>query len=190
MLKFFKNDTDKYRSVWVSKSNGISTQLTSAQTIEITRLDIVPALNNVVTQLIPLAQSKFVTLDLRLLTNELYAEVHEDCFILMVYNLIGHSIKDAPLNGCVSVDAHIEGLDFVLTVMHNGTAFTKEEIFFAFNLQENDDGNQKETFQTGIGLDSVKQIVDAHRGQLQAESRDGFGTAYTVRLPMIGDVYL
>ena len=37
---------------------------------------------------------------------------------------------------------------------------------------------------TGVGLYFVKALVDHHRGEVSAESRDGGGARFTVRLPL------
>ncbi len=188
MFNIFQTDSEKYQSVWVSKNTTRAVNVQSIDTIKTVRVNTAPLLKSVVKQLEPLAKSKHIQLDLRLFSDSIYADTHKECFCLMAYNLIGHSLKDAPIHGCVTVDAHTEGLDFVLTVMNNGIAFTKEEVSFLFNLGE-DANNLEQNLIPGMGLDSVKRIVDAHKGQLFAESREGRGAAYTVRLHMIGDIY-
>ena len=37
---------------------------------------------------------------------------------------------------------------------------------------------------TGLGLASVKTMVDAYSGDIQAESQRGKGTAFLVRIPV------
>ena len=37
---------------------------------------------------------------------------------------------------------------------------------------------------SGIGLTSVRQIVEAHGGDLAVESREGEGSTFRVRLPL------
>jgi signal transduction histidine kinase len=38
---------------------------------------------------------------------------------------------------------------------------------------------------TGLGLSGVKLIVEAHGGQVQAQSVEGEGSTFTVRLPCL-----
>jgi signal transduction histidine kinase len=37
---------------------------------------------------------------------------------------------------------------------------------------------------SGLGLSLVKEIVEAHGGMVAVESAEGFGTTFTVRLPV------
>ena len=37
---------------------------------------------------------------------------------------------------------------------------------------------------TGLGLSVCRDIVEAHKGRLRAESRVGQGTTFTLRLPL------
>jgi signal transduction histidine kinase len=37
---------------------------------------------------------------------------------------------------------------------------------------------------TGIGLASVRQVIEQHGGVVEAHSREGYGSTFIVRLPM------
>ncbi|HEU5013551.1 MAG TPA: ATP-binding protein [Roseiflexaceae bacterium] len=47
-----------------------------------------------------------------------------------------------------------------------------------------DPSRQEETGGSGLGLASVKPIVEAHEGEVSVESALGSGTAFTIALPM------
>lgn len=59
-------------------------------------------------------------------------------------------------------------------------AFIRQKLFKPFET------TKKKGF--GIGLYQVRQIVEAHHGRIDVESREGAGTTFTVRLPAVAAV--
>lgn len=59
-------------------------------------------------------------------------------------------------------------------------AFIRQKLFKPFET------TKKKGF--GIGLYQVRQIVEAHHGRIEVESREGAGTTFTVRLPAADQV--
>ena len=96
-------------------------------------------------------------------------------------NLVGNAVKYSP-GGVVRVTAAPAGAAGVLTVADTGVGIPEAELprlfdrFFRASTSNGFEG-------TGIGLSTVKAIVDAHGGRISAESRVGVGTTFTVELP-------
>jgi len=79
-----------------------------------------------------------------------------------------------------SLGIHPEGKRIVLKISDNGTGMSKatlNKLFTPF-FTTKEHG-------TGLGLSTVKKIVEAHRGDVRVESKMGKGTIVTVRLSMI-----
>ena len=79
-----------------------------------------------------------------------------------------------------SLGIHPEGKRIVLKISDNGTGMSKatlNKLFTPF-FTTKEHG-------TGLGLSTVKKIVEAHRGDIRVESKMGKGTIVTVRLSMI-----
>ena len=69
----------------------------------------------------------------------------------------------------------------VVRVIDTGTGVAEEhldKLFYPFFTTK--------TQGSGVGLSMAKKIVDSHRGVIDVQSKVGVGTAFTVRLPMIG----
>ncbi|HEX5443919.1 MAG TPA: ATP-binding protein, partial [Pirellulales bacterium] len=67
----------------------------------------------------------------------------------------------------------------IVTVEDNGcgmTAEVAERIWEPFFSTKGDEGN-------GLGLDIVKEIVEAHGGQISCQTAPGRGASFVVRLP-------
>ncbi|MHC1740514.1 MAG: ATP-binding protein [Anaerolineaceae bacterium] len=96
-------------------------------------------------------------------------------------NLIMNSIEaigEKP--GKIEITSQFDGKNFIVNVQDNGAGIPKEyvgQIFEPFfTTKKTEDG-------TGLGLTSVRRIVQAHNGRIMVESEEGLGSTFTVVLP-------
>jgi signal transduction histidine kinase len=101
-------------------------------------------------------------------------------------NLVGNALQYSPEGSPVrvTVDGHAWH-EVVLTVHNEGPSIPAEllpELFEPFRRgpRARRDANESGL---GLGLYIVRQIVLAHGGSLEAESREQWGTTFTARLP-------
>lgn len=107
-----------------------------------------------------------------------------------VINLISNSLKFTPKKGLISVGAQIERKGdapeaIVVTVTDSGMGIRAEDLEKIF-------GKYKQTGKksirggsgTGLGLYIVKQVVEAHGGEVSVASIEGVGTSMVLRLPV------
>ena len=79
----------------------------------------------------------------------------------------------------VTLRTYAEDSDLVLVVEDNGAGITPENLGRIFEPLFS-----TKSFGTGLGLPTVKQIVNQHGGTIDVESEVGRGTCVTVRLPL------
>ena len=100
-------------------------------------------------------------------------------------NLITNAIIYAPEGGKVTVRGEVKG-DFVgIRVSDTGYGIAPEElprIFERFYRVKTE--RTRNIIGTGLGLPIVKSIIEAHNGTIQAESKEGVGSTFYVRLPI------
>jgi signal transduction histidine kinase len=102
-------------------------------------------------------------------------------------NLLSNAIKYSPEGGSITVaiaDEEIGGPWAVLTVRDQGLGIPAADlprVFERFQRARNVEGR---IGGTGIGLASARQIVEQHGGTIAAESAEGTGSTFTVRLPL------
>ncbi|HEV8242784.1 MAG TPA: GAF domain-containing sensor histidine kinase [Nitrospirales bacterium] len=98
------------------------------------------------------------------------------------YNLIHNAISVVPGGGFVTVSGQVElqtGL-LLLSICDNGRGMPPEirdSLFTSRAISHKMGG-------TGLGTKIVKDVVDAHGGQITVESKEGVGTTIHICLPM------
>ncbi|HKR62207.1 MAG TPA: ATP-binding protein [Thermoanaerobaculia bacterium] len=107
-----------------------------------------------------------------------------------VINLISNSLKFTPKKGLISVGAQIvrngdapEAI--VVTVTDTGMGIKAEELEKIFEkYKQSGTKSLRGGGGTGLGLYIVKQIVEAHGGDVSVASVEGVGTSMVLRLPV------
>lgn len=104
----------------------------------------------------------------------------------MLANLLGNAAKFAGSGGRVTVRAATPpgGRAVVLRIEDRGPgipASERQRVFEPF--YRGGAAQRNETPGSGLGLSLVKRVVEAHRGRVRIEERDGGGAAVVVELP-------
>lgn len=99
-------------------------------------------------------------------------------------NLIDNALKFSDADGQVAVSVAREGDDAVLRVRDSGVGIPAADLPRVFDRFYRGSNVSSRTHGTGIGLASARQIVDQHGGNLDAESREGWGSTFIMRLPL------
>ncbi|MFD6417631.1 SpoIIE family protein phosphatase [Streptomyces sp. NPDC060194] len=101
----------------------------------------------------------------------------------VVLNLLSNALKFT-FEGSIAVRAATEGGQAVVTVTDTGIGVPAAELprlFERFHRIENARARSDEG--SGIGLALVRELVELHGGTIGAESVEGEGTRFTIRLP-------
>jgi len=104
----------------------------------------------------------------------------------VVLNLLTNAITYAPGTERIDVRVRREGCEAVLEVQDQGpgiAAADADRIFERYYQA----GSAAETGQSGLGLGLfiAREIVTAHGGTITAESAEGAGALFTIRLPLV-----
>ncbi|HEV7766002.1 MAG TPA: PAS domain-containing sensor histidine kinase [Thermoanaerobaculia bacterium] len=107
-----------------------------------------------------------------------------------VINLISNSLKFTPKKGLISVGAQIVRNGdvpdaIIVTVTDTGMGMRAEEIEQIFEkYKQSKNKSLRGGGGTGLGLYIVKQVVEAHGGEVSVASIEGVGTSMVLRLPV------
>ncbi len=107
-----------------------------------------------------------------------------------IINLISNSLKFTPKRGLISVGAQIvrsgeSPESIIITVTDSGLGIKANEVNNLFaKYKQTGTKSFRGGGGTGLGLFIVKQIVEAHGGDVSVASSEGVGTSMVVRLPV------
>jgi two-component system, OmpR family, sensor kinase len=101
----------------------------------------------------------------------------------LLANVRSHTPPDAPLRVALE---HDDG-EAVLTVADSGPGMDTDQLALVFErFYRADPSRARSSGGAGLGLAIVSAVVEAHGGEVEAESEPGEGTAFRVRLPLDG----
>ena len=104
----------------------------------------------------------------------------------IIVNLISNAVKFSPKESCIYVNALKKDNNITISVKDQGIGIPLEEQKDIFNrFVQSSKNNKNEYAGSGIGLDLVKRLVNAHNGTIELESKENCGSEFRVKLPII-----
>jgi len=146
------------------------------------RVDLAPLLERLLGDLRPAAAHRDVTLHLSPGPGAVVAG--EDLQLTRAFSdLVANAVKFSPPGAAVQVRLHRDGDEAVVEVVDRGVGISEDE---AAKLSERfvRASTAQGVEDTGLGLSITREIVAAHGGRLEVDSRVGEGSTFRVRLPL------
>ena len=113
------------------------------------------------------------------------AEVDEVKMSLILTNLVENAIKYNREQGKVEVSLDADHQFFTVQVKDTGIGIPEEYLGQIYErFYRVDKSHSKEIGGTGLGLAITRSAVLLHRGSIKAESVEGEGTTFTVKIPL------
>lgn len=145
-------------------------------------VDLGRLIKNICEDLMPAAEAAGLSLKEDIDT---HITVEGDSTLLsrLVTNLLTNAIKYNREGGEIRVTFKIHGSDCLLEVSDTGAGIKKDELpliwgrFYRAERSRSSEGS-------GLGLSMVKSIAELHKGSVYAESKEGIGSSFFVKLPL------
>ena len=103
----------------------------------------------------------------------------------IIGNLVNNAIQHNKPGGSARVEVRLEGSNhWVLEVFNTGEGIASEDLPNVFDRFYTSSSSSKYAAGLGIGLTIVKSFTKQMGGTVSVRSRSGFGTWFTVRLPL------
>ncbi len=172
-------------------------QLLDAARAEAGELHVAPAagdltgfLARLADALAPLAERKRIRFERRFPEGPLGAAFDPTALEKVFANLLGNAFKFTPAEGRVELklarvrDANGECAE--ITVLDDGPGIAAEDLPHVFKrFYRAERSATRVQPGTGLGLALAWDLVDQHGGTIRAESREGHGSTFVVRLPLL-----
>lgn len=106
----------------------------------------------------------------------------------VVTNLVQNAIKFTPAGGSIQVQVEVDGDEARIRVTDTGVGIDPELLPHVFErFRRAAHHGHRRSAGLGLGLAIVRDLVEAHGGQVAAESGgEGMGASFTVSLPLAG----
>ncbi|TMG39094.1 MAG: hypothetical protein E6H88_02790 [Chloroflexi bacterium] len=100
----------------------------------------------------------------------------------VLFNLLANAVKFTGDDGRITVSAHHDANEVVMTVRDTGIGIAPDEQTRIFEEFRQTAGGRPEEG-TGLGLALSRRMVELHGGRIWVESAPGSGSAFTFTLP-------
>lgn len=147
--------------------------------------NLIPLVEESVGQVAPLAEEKGVVLQSFLPSEPARAKVNGVAIRRLLVILIDNAVKYTPANGKIVVSMVLVDGQYRLSVADTGIGIEANKLPHVFERFYRADP-ARSTRGAGLGLPIAQLIAEAHGTSIQAESRLGAGSTFSLFLPMLG----
>jgi len=115
----------------------------------------------------------------------------------MLTNLISNAFKNTQEGGQIRINLQfLPSLGdntpeyAIIKVADTGRGIPIEKLDYIFNrFYQVNDTDSRDSEGTGLGLALIKELVELYRGEISVDSKEGFGSTFTVKLPVSKDLF-
>jgi signal transduction histidine kinase len=112
-------------------------------------------------------------------------EADEQRIAQVLFNLMTNALRHTPAGGTITTSAELREGRVQVSVRDTGTGIAPEDLPHIFErFYRADRSRARSTGGSGLGLTIAKQIVEAHGGQIWAQSWLGAGSTFVFSLPL------
>jgi signal transduction histidine kinase len=98
-------------------------------------------------------------------------------------NLVGNAIRYTEENGKIEMTAAVDSTEVVLSIMDSGIGIPAAELGKIFDpFYRGTNSRREQGF--GLGLTTVRSIIQSHGWNISVRSSVGAGTTFTIRMPV------
>ena len=134
-----------------------------------------------------LAKKKHISLNVNNIATGLNIYFDNTMIDKVLFNLLSNAFKFTEEHGTINItiDQDEENSLAIVKIEDDGIGMSNEDVEHAFDLFYQ---GHSSTFKgTGLGLSLSKELIIAHKGDIEINSKKGKGTCFTIKLPLEQD---
>lgn len=148
-------------------------------------LDIINLIEWNISSIDKYAKQKEISLVFDTNVEECIMAVDPEAIDRIIMNLISNAIKFSPKGSNIYINAWKSINQLTISVRDEGIGIPKEEQNTIFNRFVQSSRNKKsENSGSGIGLDLVRYLTQAHNGSIELKSEENSGCEFIIKLPI------
>jgi two-component system OmpR family sensor kinase/two-component system sensor histidine kinase BaeS len=131
------------------------------------------------------SQTSSLGIDLKRIVRDSFMEITADYDRLnqILSNLTANAIRHTQKGGSIVISAEASTSGIRLEVNDTGSGIPEEDLPFIFDRFWRGDKSRSGRANSGLGLAITKQLVQAHGGTIDVQSRDNEGTTFAIEIP-------
>jgi two-component system sensor histidine kinase/response regulator len=141
--------------------------------------------DRVVEEMSPVCMAKGISLDTDVPDNLLDIVGDEESLVRVFTNIIGNATKYTPEGGTITMSARNDEHYVTVSISDTGAGIPHDKLPFIFEPFFRVRGKEERHKGSGLGLTFCKKIVESHGGEISASSKEGEGTTFIVKFPVM-----
>ena len=131
-------------------------------------------------------KKKRLVIQLIFSAKEIFVTADRDKIAQVLYNLVDNAIKFSHMDSAIVISVEEKGRKAMVSVKDTGTGIPKEDLSKIWDrFYKSDSSRGKDKKGTGLGLYIVKEIMTAHKENINVISTEGVGTEFVFTLPLV-----
>lgn len=149
------------------------------------KVNLEPIIKKVLKHFSKSIKKKNIKLKLNL-KSELYIKGDKDSLFQIIDNIIENAIKYNKQNGMLIIEAKKENDYLIIDFKDTGLGIKTKDLPYIFErFYRTDQSRNSKNQGSGIGLAVVKELVEAHKGEIKVTSDINQGTSFKLKLPAL-----